>query len=129
MNIIFTEELIKIIDINEIKSQENFKKELINYYNKDNNQKILLIKFNEEESYHLNFIIRFIKNFETNELPENSEKKIIILTIHLKRKFINNEEEIKTNSRRFISHLSDYEQFFIDNLNSNLLKLDINELL
>lgn len=28
MNIIFTEELIKIIDINEIKSQENFEKKI-----------------------------------------------------------------------------------------------------
>ena len=102
MNFLFFEELIKIIDINEIKSQENFEKELIDYYDKDNNQKILLIKFNEEESYHLNFIIRFIKNFEANELPENSEKKIIILTIHLKRKFIINEEEIELNSRKFI---------------------------
>ena len=129
MNIIFTEELIKIIDINEIKSQENFEKELIDYYDKDNNQKILLIKFNEEESYHLNFIIRFIKNFETNELPENSEKKIIISTIHLKRKFINDEEEIEPISKRFISHMSDYNQFFIDNLNTKLPKFDINKYL
>lgn len=28
MNIIFTEKLIKIIDINEIKSQENFEKKI-----------------------------------------------------------------------------------------------------
>ena len=112
-----------------LKVKKISKKRLIDYYDKDNNQKILLIKFNEEESYHLNFIIRFIKNFETNELPENSEKKIIILTIHLKRKFINDEEEIEPISRRFISHLSDYNQFFIDNLNSKLPKFDINKYL
>ena len=112
-----------------LKVKKISKKRLIDYYDKDNNQKILLIKFNEEESYHLNFIIRFIKNFETNELPENSEKKIIILTIHLKRKFINDEEEIEPISKRFISHMSDYNQFFIDNLNSKLPNFDINKYL
>ena len=88
--------------------------------------KKILIKFNENESFHLNFITNFIKNFETNELQNFYEKKIIILIIHLKRKIFNENEK---NSKKFVSNFLDYKQFFIDNLNSTFSNLNFNEFL
>ena len=97
-----------------------------NFYDKKNKKKVLLIKFNENESFHLNFITNFIKNFETNELQNFYEKKIIILIIHLKRKIFNENEK---NSKKFVSNFLDYEPFFIDNLNSTFFNINFNEFL
>ncbi len=54
-----------------------------------------------------------------------SKKKIIFLTIHLKRCFYNEKMDysVKIKSKNYISHLNqEYEQRFIDNLNVQLHK-------
>ena len=127
LNIDFYKKDFLIINISEIKNQENFELILYNYYK--SNQKILIIKFKEDDNKHINFIINFIKNFELNELDKNKEEKIIILIIYLKRKFIEENEKIIKEPKHFVSHLLGYNQIFIDNLNCDLPKMNFISLL
>ena len=127
LKIEFYKEDFFIINLAEIKNQENFELILYNYYK--SNKKVLIIKFKENDNKHINFIINYIKNFELNELDKNQKEKIIILIIYLKRKFIEEKEEIIKEPKHFVSHLLGYNQIFIDNLNSCLPKMNFNSLL
>ena len=90
------------------------------------NKNVMILKFDIEDTEHLNLVSQTIKNVEkTIGDEELFKKKIIFLTIHLKRCFYNEkmDDSVKIKSKNYISHLNqEYEQRFIDNLNVQLHK-------
>ena len=126
---------IKEIKIGSLNSENELEAQLESIYlDKDNKTKIIVIKFNPDETDIMNYAKFFLENYlkEKNYLDENS-KKAFIFTIHIKR--INNEdlkdemkaEYIGRNTLgESISHLSDFYQICIDHLNGeNLSLIDI----
>ena len=130
---------ITSIYVNEINSDKNFEKRLNDFYRSE--ASILIVRFKPCDCLHLNHIRITIDNFEKTH---NYPKKVIILLVHLirfikKPKPINNtlsnkkekdieksneETEYTLDNSQLISHLSNYNQIFIDDLfgRNNLAK-------
>ena len=95
------------------------------YLDKKNDFKIIALKFKPYETDIMNYVKFFIENYlkEKNYLEENN-KKAFIFTIHMNRIF---NEDLKDDKKinyieqntigESISHLSDFYQTSIDNLN------------
>ena len=105
----------KII-IENCSSDEEFD-DLINQFFNNNNKNLCYIQFRETNCVSLSYIKYKINELITKKLHS---KKVIIIIIHLKRKFKNEEMNYKN---YFIPLISDYKQIFIDNLNGINLKI------
>ena len=118
---------IRIIDKNDSEKQIN---EFIDKFYRSN-KKIMVIQLKEDLSVHLNHIQNlvdhYIKNYsqqientednthtDTIDTTKNKEKYVIFI-IHLKREVFYSFEN-KNKDNNYISHLSSYNQLFIDNL-------------
>ena len=136
---VLNKENIKIISLNSLNSENELERKIDNFIHAD--FKLCLIQFTPEEGSMMNYIKYFIENKEneyTSQLKEkNKYKKAFIFIMHMKRVFdkeikdINIKSEKEKNEinkkilKETISHLSDYYQIFIDNLNgSEELSLD-----
>jgi len=122
------------IKISSLKTENEFE-ELIDDFYRDDKKKVCLIRFRPNEGTFLNYIQFFIKNKEKDLLSqkkeeENKSQKIFIFIIHLIRIFNQNVNDEKNNSvekekidkkilKETISHLSEYYQIFVDDLNGN----------
>ena len=134
---------IKSIYVNEINSDKNFEKRLNDFYRSE--ASILILRFKPCDCVHLNHIRITIDNFEKTH---NYPKKVIVLLVHLIRfmkkpkptnimkntlsknnkeeniEKSNEETEYTLDNSQMISHLSNYNQIFIDDLfgKNNLAK-------
>ena len=129
---------IKEIQISSLYSENELEAQLESIYlDKDNKTKIIVIKFNPDETDIMNYVKFFIENYlkEKNYLEENL-KKAFIFTIHIKRLY---NDELKDEKKaeyitkntlgESISHLSDFYQICIDHLNGeNFSLIDILDL-
>ena len=121
------------IKISSIKSEDEFEKKLDDFFN-DEEKKICLIRFNPNEGPFINYIKFFIENKEKDLSSIKNEtkiEKIFIFIVHLVRLFnqdspkekqLSSEEEEENNKKilkETISHISEYYQIFIDDLNGN----------
>ena len=121
-------ENIKIVLINSIKSENELERIIDNFYSNEK-EKIIIFKFNTDEIEYINYMKYFIEDKEKNDLYNNN-KKTFIFIIYIKRIFY---QEINPNIKNknkdwkeVITHLSEYYQIFIDNLNGidkNITKL------
>ena len=93
---------------NLIKTVELLEKEIIEFYNSKN--AFLIINFEESDSQKLESLLKYLKDFEKNLKFNETNKKITIILIHLKRKKEPYNKDI------FISNLSDIPQTFIDDI-------------
>ena len=114
---------IKEIQISSLNSENELEAQLEQIYLDPKNQiKIIVIKFNPYETDIMNYVKFFIENYlkEKNYLEENN-KKAFIFSIHMNRIFDEDkskEDYIERNKiGESISHLSDFYQITIDNLN------------
>ena len=88
----------------------------------------MIINFEESDSQKLESLLKYLKDFEKNLKFNETNKKITIILIHLKRKKEPYNKDI------FISNLSDIPQTFIDDiygkeiLINDILGLNIKEL-
>ena len=117
-----------IIDIliSSLSSETNLENELEKFY-LEKDKRILVIRLNPNETDILNYVKFFIENYikEKNNFEENNDnKKAFLFLIHMNRIFQADKEDkkkskyIKRNEMgELISHLSDFNQIFIDNLN------------
>ena len=119
---------IKEIQISSLSAENELEAELENIYlDEDDKNKIIVFKFNPYETDIMNYIKYFIENHikEKNYEEENKNKqKAFIFSVHMNRIF---EEDKKDSKKKkyiernelgeIISHLSDFYQIFIDNLN------------
>jgi len=123
---------IKELKISSFKSENEFEKEIDDFFESD--QKLCFIKFTANEGNFLNYIKFFIENkekeYKTN-IKGEIQKKIFIFIVHLSRVFNSDldnyekkkkEEQNEINKKilkETISLLSGYYQIFIDNLNGD----------
>ena len=128
-------ENIKIIKIKNIKSENEFEKNIEEFFI-ENKYKICLIQFKPKDTKLINYIKFFIEN---KEKEYNNNSKIFIFLIHMKRIFnseLNKEKYSKKLLKETISNCSNYYQIFIDNLYGNeklnietIIKIKNNEIL
>ena len=119
---------IKAINFDTVYFNENTKEELLisSYKTKDNLEKdlrffinnnlknLLIIKFNLNDSIHLHYIQDLLFNIEKNEnLSLENVNNFIIYMINIPDD-LNIQEN---NSLTFVSHLTSYCQYFIENIN------------
>ena len=104
---------IRIIDKND---SEKLLDEFIDKFYRTENKKIMIIQLKKDLIEHLNHIQNLIDNYNKN-INENTniKEKHIIIIIHLKREVFYSFEN-KNKDNNYISHLSPYNQIFIDNL-------------
>ena len=93
----------------------------INDFYQSKEKNILVFQIKEDLSKHLNHILNLIDIYiKNNSLgDEINESKYIIIIIHLQREVFyqnNKEKDEIIKGKNLISHLSPYNQFFIDNL-------------
>ena len=131
---------VKINSLNEEKDLEGILEDV--YLNQKDKIKIVLFKFTPYQAGIMNYIKFFIENHikEKNYIDENN-RKVFIFSVHMNRIFI--EDENNPKRKRYveeniltdtITHLSDYYQIFIDDLNGedfsivDIMKMDKKEL-
>ena len=120
--------------ISSLSSENDLGIELENFYF-NNDKKVMILRFNPEETDIMNYVKFFIENYlkEKKYLEENDNKMAFIFTIHMNRIF---EEDKKDKKKKkyiernrlgeTISHLSDFYHIFIDDLNGgNISFIDI----
>ena len=132
-NIIFT--FSTIFDViehdneiaNKIIDDTDYEKSIENYIDNffdSNDKKFMIFQIKEGLFEHLNYIENLIDNYLKNKkrkkIDLNKTQNYIIFIIHLKREILNNENKINHN---FLSHLSSYNQLFIDNLNADNISI------
>ena len=118
------EDNITDILISSLSSESELEAELETFYIK-NEKKIIVFRFNPEETDIMNYIKFFIENYikEKNIFDENNNnnKKAFIFTIHMNRIF--DADKLDKKKKKYIernelgetiSHLSDFYQIFID---------------
>ena len=118
--------------ISSLSAENELENELEKFY-LDPNKKIFVLKFNPDETDIMNYIKFFIENYikEKNYTDENKNiKKAYVFTIHMNRIFKEDLDDPKKKKYiernelgELISHLSDFYQIFIDNLNGEDLSL------
>ena len=116
----FDQRKTKNIFVEQINSERKAEDIILDFY-KNNIYNLCIIHFDIEDCIHLNHINYLIEGIENN-LKDiiNVDFKVILFIIHLKRKknYNNrNEEENHIHNEYLISHLTKWQQFFIDNLN------------
>ena len=118
---------IEVQFVSSFNSQFEIEERINKFYSSQ--KKILILRYDISQSHHLNHIASLIENQEKEkENYYNIENKTIIFIISLQRVFILNndldEKKHKNNlnkqdqiiEKNYISHLTEYEQIFIDNL-------------
>ena len=122
-------ENIKQLKISSFNSENEFEKQIDEFFN-DKIYKICLIKFNSNEGNFLNYIKFFIENKEREYFGDKNKgekfEKAFVFIVHLVRVFNSEKnkpkEQNETNKiilKETISHLSEYYQIFIDDLNGD----------
>ena len=128
---------IKEIQINKFTSENELEAELEQIYlDAEDKYKIIAFKFNPSETDIMNYLKHFIENLikEKNYIYENKNKqKAFIFSVHMNRIFESDKKDIKDKKKKkyiqrnelgeVISHLSDFYQIFIDNLNGEDLSI------
>ncbi|OUM66214.1 hypothetical protein PIROE2DRAFT_59532 [Piromyces sp. E2] len=103
-------------------SERAINNKIVEFYTNDK-YNLCIVHFDIENCIHLRHINYLIENNEMNIDDENKlSQKVIVFIIHMKRVFIqqkNNMDKHRKffNNKYLISHLTDWKQFFIDNLN------------
>ncbi|OUM67355.1 hypothetical protein PIROE2DRAFT_58828 [Piromyces sp. E2] len=128
---IFNNKSSKNVFINEYSSERAIDEIINDYYSNDNNNNLCIFHFDTKDIIHLSHINYIIENNKNNKNNSNNIKsKVVIFIIHLKRISINHENKYSGNeiirNEYFISHLTEWKQFFIDNLNG--MNIDFNEI-
>ena len=119
---------IKEIQINTYTSENELEAEIEQIYlDSEDKYKIIVFKFNPIETDIMNYLKHFIENLikEKSYIYENKNKqKAFIFSVHMNRIFESDKKDkrkkkyIQRNELgELISHLSDFYQIFIDNLN------------
>ena len=116
---------IKEIQISSLSTENELEAQLEKVYLSEGDKiKIVVIKFNPFETGIMNYVKFFIENHikEKNYLDDKF-KKVYIFSVHMNRIFLADEKDNKKKSYvrkntlvETISHLSDFYQVFIDNL-------------
>jgi len=121
-NISFSKEKTKNIFINQYSSERAVEKTISDYY-MNSNYNLCIIHYDLFDYVHLCHVNYLIENIE-NTLKENGtfKSKIIICIIHLKRPIHHNNRNNQNDNENIqneylISHLTEWRQVFIDNLN------------
>ncbi|ORX57745.1 hypothetical protein BCR36DRAFT_318513 [Piromyces finnis] len=113
------------IFIKEYNSERAIDDLIIDFYSNNNNN-LCIFHFDSKDIIHLNHINNLIINNKYNiKDSKNINMKVIIFIIHLKRTQNNNKNE-NIRNEYFISHLTEWKQLFIDNLNG--MDIDFNEI-
>jgi len=128
---IFNNESTKNVFINEYDSERAIDEIINDYYSNDDNNNLCVFHFDIKDIIHLSHINYLIENNENNKRNSNNiESKIILFIIHLKRINTNNDNKYSKNNiiqnEYFISHLTEWKQFFIDNLHG--MNIDFDEI-
>jgi len=124
----FTKDNTRNVFINQYNSENEIDEYIIEY--SKSNDKLCIIHFDVNDCKHLNHINYLIENYESTLMDGNNDKlKPIVLIVHVKRVTINNEnkienEEDQIQNEYLISHLTNWNQFFIDNLNGKIFNLN-----
>ena len=116
---------IKEIQLSTLSSEDELESELEQLYlNKEDKIKIIVFKFNPDESNKINYVKFFIENYIKEKNLGEDKKKAFIFTVHMNRIFETDKKDPKKKKyiernelNETISHLSDIYQIFIDNLN------------
>ena len=125
---------IKDIQISSLSAENELEAELEKLYlDEEDIIKIIIFKFNPNETDIMNYIKFFIENHikEKNYENENkNKKKAFIFSIHMNRIFEADKKDPKKRKYiernelgELISHLSDFFHIFIDNLNGEDISL------
>ena len=122
----------KIIDEND---NEKIIDSFLKSFLKTENQNLLIFQISIENLKHLNHIQFLLDNF-IKENENSLKNKYFMIIIHLKRILpnLNITNKYLTSYNNLVSHLSDYNQIFIDNLKgthdniTNILELSNKEL-
>ena len=113
-------ENIFILLINGIKSENELENIFDNIYSEEK-IKLIIFKFNSNEVELINYMKNFIE--EKENLNAYKSKKSFIFIVYIKREFFQEIEASQNhknnNWNQNISHISEYHQIFIDNLNGN----------
>ena len=128
---IFTENKTKNIFVNQSNSERLIDDKIIDFY-QNNNYNLCIFHLDTDDCIHLNHLNFLIQNTENNLKLDEIKSKIIIFIIHIKREIIKNQtKKRKKNDKNrilhneyLISHLTEYKQFFIDNLNGKNISLN-----
>ncbi len=114
----FKKEKTRNIFVEQYNSERAIDEKIFDFYN-DENYNLCIFHFDSYDCIHLNHINYLIQNIENTLITRNNlQSKVIVFIIHLKRKIIGNDEtNEKIHNEYFISHLTQWKQFFIDNLN------------
>ena len=119
---------IKYININSIKSEKQLEKIIEEFLNEDNH-KICIIKILPYESYLMEYLQYFIENKEKEYSNKSNGKKAFIFIVYMNRVLnddLTNIKKLPLKDQNLIkkkllekslTHLSEYYQIFIDNLN------------
>ena len=118
--------VIQEIQISSLSTENELEAQLEKIYLGEGKRiKIAVFKFNPYETSIMNYVKFFIENHikEKNYIDENN-KKVFIFSVHMNRILLSDETDKKKRSFvrknklvETISHLSDFYQIFIDNLN------------
>ena len=120
----FNNEQTKNIFVNEYHTERDIDKIILDYYT-NNNFNLCIFHFNIDDIPHLVHINYLINNNEIN-LKENNAfiSKVILFIIHCKRKIVNSNKNENLKNEYLLSHLTEWKQFFIDNLNDINISFD-----
>jgi len=108
-------------------NSERYIDDIISDYFNNDNHNLCIFHFKLEDCIHLNDINYLIENYE-NLLFENENNNLhkrskpILFIIHLKRNSIQGKKNININNY-LLSHLTEWKQFFVDNLNGKDINL------
>ena len=113
--VVFNENSTEELLISSYKTKDNLEKDLRFFIN-NNLKNLLIIKFNLNDSIHLHYIQDLLNNIEKNEdLTLEKVNNFIIYMIYIPDD-LNIQEN---NNLTFVSHLTSYSQYFIENINKN----------
>ena len=123
---------ISDILISSLRCENDLETELEKFY-LEPHKKIFILRFNPKETDIMNHINFFIENHvkEKNyDTDKENNRKAFIFSIHMNRIFNSDKNDIKKEKYiernelgEMISHLSDFYQIFIDNLNGENISL------
>jgi len=120
----FNKKSIKNILVNKSNSERYIDDKISEYFN-DKNLNLCIFHFDQEVYINMNHINYLIENNENrlNDAFEHEKQKPIVFIIHLKRIIDANKRKEFNISEYFISHLTEWKQIFIDNLNGKNINL------
>ena len=116
----FKKEKTRNIFVEQYTSERAIDEKILDFYTNEK-YNLCIFHFDIDDCIHLNHINYVIEGNE-NTLKDiiDIKSKVILFIIHLKRIIINNDEKKeKIHNEYLMSHLTEWKQFFIDNLNGN----------